>query len=76
MIAASGIPCFMVGANTERPITIRLGASTLIEPDMARLQNKASRIRRSEAKEGQIPPLCDARASERIAAVTAGRLGG
>lgn len=62
-----GVPCLTMRENTERPITITLGTSLLIGRDMARLRAEVRRILDGKGKRGQIPPLWDGHAGERIA---------
>lgn len=64
-----GIPCLTVRANTERPITVELGTNILVGQDMRLLRHEVARILDGEAKKGQIPPLWDGHAAERIAKV-------
>ncbi len=66
------MPCLTVRANTERPITVTLGTNILVGGDMARLRAEVAKILRGEGKRGQVPPLWDGRAGERIAAIIAG----
>jgi len=62
-----GVPCLTVRANTERPITIELGTNILVGQDMQSLHRELARILNGDAKKGQIPPLWDGHAAERIA---------
>jgi UDP-N-acetylglucosamine 2-epimerase (non-hydrolysing) len=64
-----GIPCLTVRENTERPVTVTLGTNTLVGQDMGRLRGEVSRILDGGARRGQVPPLWDGRAGERIAEV-------
>jgi UDP-N-acetylglucosamine 2-epimerase (non-hydrolysing) len=68
-----GIPCLTVRDNTERPITVTMGTNTLVGADMNRLLEETCRILSSEIKKGQIPPLWDGQASERIARLIGGK---
>jgi UDP-N-acetylglucosamine 2-epimerase (non-hydrolysing) len=61
------VPCLTVRPNTERPITVSLGTNTLVGHDMALLKHETDRILAGHAKQGQIPPLWDGKASQRIA---------
>jgi UDP-N-acetylglucosamine 2-epimerase (non-hydrolysing) len=67
-----GVPCLTVRNNTERPITVTMGTNTLVGQDMARLQEEVAQILSSEKQKGQVPPLWDGKASERIARVLVG----
>jgi UDP-N-acetylglucosamine 2-epimerase (non-hydrolysing) len=67
------VPCLTVRENTERPITASAGTNILVGQDMDRLRREVARILAGEAREAQVPPLWDGRASERIAEVIAAR---
>lgn len=62
-----GIPCLTLRENTERPITVTLGTNILIGKDLHRLRSEIVKIRAGDAKKGQVPPLWDGKAGERIA---------
>jgi UDP-N-acetylglucosamine 2-epimerase (non-hydrolysing) len=64
-----GVPCLTVRENTERPITTRLGTSCLVGRDMRKLQECVQQILTGDWRHGQIPPLWDGHAAERIADV-------
>lgn len=64
-----GIPCITVRENTERPVTINLGTNVLVGQDMTKLKNELNNILAGNAKTGQIPPLWDGKAGERIAKI-------
>ncbi len=66
---ALGVPCLTLRENTERPVTVTLGTNILVGSDMARLRAEVRKILRGDAKQGQIPPLWDGQAGERIAAI-------
>ena len=66
------VPCLTVRENTERPVTVSLGTNLLVGCDMNRLRSETRRILRGGHRKGQVPPLWDGHASERIAAVIAG----
>ena len=66
-----GVPCLTVRENTERPITVEMGTNILVGQDMQRLREELGLILNGGAKLGQIPPLWDGRAGERIAAILA-----
>lgn len=62
-----GIPCLTVRENTERPVTVSLGTNRLVGHDMQLLQVAVQEIRAGLVRPGQIPPLWDGRAGQRIA---------
>ena len=62
-----GVPCLTLRENTERPITVSLGTNTLMGQDLERLRANVKRVLTGEGKRGQIPPLWDGHAAERIA---------
>jgi UDP-N-acetylglucosamine 2-epimerase (non-hydrolysing) len=66
-----GVPCLTVRENTERPITVEMGTNTLVGRDPRRIRHEVERIASGNAKRGQIPPLWDGHAAERIASVIA-----
>jgi len=63
------VPCLTVRENTERPVTLAMGTNILIGRDMARLCTESRRILRGEKRLGQVPPLWDGHAAERIAQI-------
>ena len=64
------IPCITVRENTERPITITLGNNELIELDATKISERMIE-KLNSSKKGEIPPLWDGRATERILDVIA-----
>jgi UDP-N-acetylglucosamine 2-epimerase (non-hydrolysing) len=60
------VPCLTVRENSERPVTVTLGTNTLVGRDMARLRAEVTRVLAGTKRHGQIPPLWDGAASERI----------
>jgi UDP-N-acetylglucosamine 2-epimerase (non-hydrolysing) len=64
-----GVPCLTVRENTERPITVTMGTNVLIGRDMERLKSETKNILNGSHKIGQIPPLWDGKAGERIARI-------
>jgi len=62
-----GVPCLTVRENTERPVTVTVGTNILVGQDMDRLRAEAGRILSGAGKKGQVPPLWDGHAAERIA---------
>jgi UDP-N-acetylglucosamine 2-epimerase (non-hydrolysing) len=64
---ALGIPCLTMRANTERPITVDVGTSTLIGSDTDKLRFHLREILAGRYKTGRCPELWDGHAAERIA---------
>jgi UDP-N-acetylglucosamine 2-epimerase (non-hydrolysing) len=60
-----GIQCLTLRSNTERPVTITLGTNRLIPPDAQGIIN-AFHDALENPKKGQIPPMWDGHAAERI----------
>lgn len=69
-----GVPCLTLRENTERPITLTLGTNVLVGRDLKRLISETSLIVEGNGKKGEIPPLWDGKAGERIADIIAGRV--
>lgn len=65
------VPCLTVRENTERPITVDLGTNILVGRDSERMRSELEMILAGQRKRGQIPPLWDGHAAERIAEVIA-----
>lgn len=63
------VPCLTVRENTERPVTVTLGTNILVGQNMERLRAEVGRILAGDRKQGQVPPLWDGHAAERIANV-------
>jgi len=70
---ALGIPCLTARPNTERPITVDEGTSTLVGNDPAQLRRCLHAVLEGTYKRGRCPDLWDGRAAQRIAAILAGR---
>ncbi len=64
-----GVPCLTMRANTERPITVELGTSTLIGSDADKLRTCLEAVLAGTYRKGQVPDLWDGHAAERIADV-------
>lgn len=60
------IPCLTLRPNTERPSTVLLGTNTLLPFDVSLLEENINAIKSGNYKTGNIPPLWDGKASERI----------
>lgn len=63
------VPCITLRPNTERPSTVEYGTNVLLPLDLDEVLDHSRRAMNGEWKEGQIPPLWDGRAAERIAGV-------
>lgn len=63
---ALGIPCLTMRPNTERPITVEEGTSTLIGSDTDLLQKRMEEVLTGRCKSGRCPDLWDGRGAERI----------
>jgi UDP-N-acetylglucosamine 2-epimerase (non-hydrolysing) len=59
-------PCLTLRPNTERPVTVTLGSNRLTTPDQVLAD--ADRALQGPERVGQIPPLWDGHAAERVAA--------
>lgn len=65
------VPCLTMRANTERPVTVTEGSSTLVSNDAAALAEGIEQVLGGTYKPGRVPELWDGKAAERIAAVLA-----
>jgi UDP-N-acetylglucosamine 2-epimerase (non-hydrolysing) len=63
---AMRVPCLTMRNNTERPVTVTEGTNQVVGLEPAKIVNAACEILAGRAKRGQIPPLWDGRAAERI----------
>jgi UDP-N-acetylglucosamine 2-epimerase (non-hydrolysing) len=63
------VPCLTLRANTERPITVDLGTSTLVGSDPARIEAAFRKVRSGTYKKASRIPLWDGKTAERIADV-------
>ena len=62
------IPCLTLRPNTERPVTVTLGSNELISFDLEALKEAIGRIHAGTFKRGEVPPLWDGHATERVVA--------
>ena len=65
------IPCLTARPNTERPITVTQGTSTLVGSDAVKLQKHLDEVLDGTYKQGSCPKLWDGHASDRIAKIIA-----
>jgi UDP-N-acetylglucosamine 2-epimerase (non-hydrolysing) len=63
-----GVPCLTFRENTERPSTITLGTNEMVPLEHAPVVEKVEAIYSGQFKKGNIPPLWDGQAAERITA--------
>ena len=63
---ALGIPCLTLRSNTERPITVTEGTSTLVGDDPRRLSRLMTDVLQGRYKRGRCPALWDGAAADRI----------
>jgi len=61
-----GVPCLTLRRNTERPVTVSSGTSTLVGTDTALLEHLVRDVIDGRYKKGQVPELWDGKAAERI----------
>jgi UDP-N-acetylglucosamine 2-epimerase (non-hydrolysing) len=62
-----------VRENTERPVTVEIGTNVLVGRDMQLLRAEVRKVLDGHGKRGQVPPLWDGKAGERIADVVVER---
>ena len=62
------IPCLTMRENTERPITVTEGTSTLCGSDAAMLRDCLKKVAAGTYKQGKCPGLWDGKAADRIVA--------
>lgn len=60
------VPCLTLRPNTERPVTVTLGTNELLPFDLNLIREKIKAIENGNYKSGQIPPLWDGKATERV----------
>ena len=63
---ALSIPCLTMRENTERPITVSEGSSTLVGNDANLLRQQLERVLSGQYDSGQCPSLWDGQAAGRI----------
>lgn len=60
------VPCLTLRPNTERPSTVTIGSNELLPFDLDAIRSRIIAIEQGTYKRGNIPPLWDGRATERI----------
>jgi UDP-N-acetylglucosamine 2-epimerase (non-hydrolysing) len=63
------VPCLAPRENTERPVTITEGTSTLVGRDPRRIVEEAMKVLDGGGKAGRIPALWDGHTAARLAGV-------
>ena len=67
-----GVPCITARANTEWPVTVDMGTNTLVGEDPQALEKAVRDVLDGNGKRGEMPPLWEGHAGERIASVLLG----
>jgi len=62
-----GIPCLTLRQNTERPVTVELGTSTIVGNDENLIRTTFEQVLSGQYKQGQPIPLWDGHTAERVA---------
>jgi UDP-N-acetylglucosamine 2-epimerase (non-hydrolysing) len=60
------IPCLTLRQNTERPVTVEIGANQIVGTDTQRILDAFKKVMNSQNLNTRIPPLWDGHAAERI----------
>lgn len=63
---ALDVPCVTIRENTERPSTVEIGTNYLVGTHPKAILSAAREILSGNGKKGNVPPLWDGRAAERI----------
>ena len=71
-----GIPCLTLRPNTERPVTVELGTSTIVGNDERRIREAFEQVLAGNYKHGQPIPLWDGHTAERVAECLREMVGG
>jgi UDP-N-acetylglucosamine 2-epimerase (non-hydrolysing) len=64
-----GVPCLTLRPSTERPATVDVGTNVLLPLDAERVAERVRDVAAGRFKRGDVPPLWDGNAAERIAAI-------
>lgn len=60
------VPCLTVRENTERPATVEIGTNELLPLDPGVVADRVEAVVANGRRSGQVPPLWDGRAADRI----------
>ena len=63
------VPCITLRDSTERPITTELGTNELMKLDAGAISNRVRAIQNGDRRPGEIPPMWDGGAAERIVGI-------
>jgi UDP-N-acetylglucosamine 2-epimerase (non-hydrolysing) len=64
-----GVPCLTLRKNTERPVTCTIGTNRLVGTDPDAIRQAIAEALSGDPRPGQIPPLWDGHAAERMVEV-------
>ncbi|MBU6208903.1 MAG: UDP-N-acetylglucosamine 2-epimerase, partial [Planctomycetes bacterium] len=64
-----GVPCMTLRTSTERPETVTMGTNELLGVDPKSLKPALDRLFAGQWKRGQVPPLWDGQAGQRIVSI-------
>jgi UDP-N-acetylglucosamine 2-epimerase (non-hydrolysing) len=65
------VPCLTVRNNTERPVTVTMGTNILVGQSRDKLILEVGNVLEGKRNNGNVPPLWDGHAGERIAEIIA-----
>ena len=71
-----GVPCITLRDNTERPVTVDIGTNYLIGMSSDAIMEAFFNIIEGHGKKGEIPPLWDGKAADRIVEILVGQFSG
>jgi UDP-N-acetylglucosamine 2-epimerase (non-hydrolysing) len=60
------VPCLTLRPNTERPVTVEVGSNMLLPFELEGIMKCVAQIEQGTFKKGEVPPLWDGKATERI----------
>jgi UDP-N-acetylglucosamine 2-epimerase (non-hydrolysing) len=61
-----GIPCLTLRENTDRPVTVTEGTSTIVGTSREKIVSEAAKVIEGNRKKGQVPKYWDGKAAGRI----------